>query len=148
MVQASKECRGDACCSLHVLQLLIPVKISFQATESLACILYCCLFFSSFAIKDVHFNWWALRWLCAPFLMFLKRFASTSTGTLPLTIRQILASGKDTATKVHVHGWVKSVRRQKNITFAVVNDGSCASGLQTVLSNSLNANFHGYVCPP
>jgi aspartyl/asparaginyl-tRNA synthetase len=29
---------------------------------------------------------------------------------------------------------------------AVFKDGSCASGLQTVLSNSLNANFHGHVC--
>ena len=102
------------------------------------------LFF--FAIKDVHFKVFVLmRWLCAPFLMLFKRFAST--GTLPLTIRQILASGKDIATNVHVHGWVKSVRRQKNVTFAVVNDGSCALGLQTVLSNNLNANFHGYVCP-
>lgn len=76
-------------------------------------------------------------------LMLLKRFAST--GTLPPTIRQILSSGKDTASNVHVHGWIKSVRRQKNVTFAVVNDGSCASGLQTVLNNSLNANFQGYV---
>ncbi|KAF8137538.1 hypothetical protein EV363DRAFT_1428417 [Boletus edulis] len=75
--------------------------------------------------------------------MFLKRFASTSTRTLPRTIRQILISEKDTASKVHVHGWIKSVRRQKNVTFAVVNDGSCASGLQAVLSNSLDANFHG-----
>lgn len=88
-------------------------------------------------------------WLCHIFLMLFKRFASTSTGTLPLTIRQILASGQDSASKVHdIHGWIKSVRRQKNVTFAVVNDGSCASGLQTVLNNSLNANFHGYVCSP
>lgn len=35
-----------------------------------------------------------------------------------------------------MHGWVKSVRRQKNVTFAVINDGSCAAGLQTVLHNS------------
>ncbi|KAG8216894.1 hypothetical protein J3R82DRAFT_7164, partial [Butyriboletus roseoflavus] len=74
--------------------------------------------------------------------MFFKRFVSTSTGTLPLTIRQILASGQDSASKVHVHGWVKSVRRQKNVTFAVVNDGSCPSGIQTVLSNGLNVDFH------
>ncbi|KAG0706893.1 hypothetical protein DFH29DRAFT_898861, partial [Suillus ampliporus] len=67
--------------------------------------------------------------------MLLRRFASTST--LPPTIRQVLSSlqvtGQDT--KVQLNGWIKSVRRQKNVTFAVINDGSCASGLQAVLKS-------------
>ncbi|KAG1805334.1 uncharacterized protein BJ212DRAFT_1449635 [Suillus subaureus] len=65
--------------------------------------------------------------------MFLRPFASTST--LPPTIRQLLSSLQPTgqATKVQLSGWIKSVRRQKNVTFAVINDGSCASGLQAVL---------------
>ncbi|KAL4067067.1 hypothetical protein V8B97DRAFT_1874355 [Scleroderma yunnanense] len=68
--------------------------------------------------------------------MIYKRFASTSAWTLPPTIRQLLSSGHNTESKVQVHGWIKSVRRQKNIAFAVLNDGSCASGLQAVLHNS------------
>lgn len=39
--QDAKECCGDVRCSLHVLQLSIPAKILFQASESLACIFYC-----------------------------------------------------------------------------------------------------------
>ncbi|KAG1843112.1 hypothetical protein DFJ58DRAFT_717829 [Suillus subalutaceus] len=65
--------------------------------------------------------------------MLLRRFASTST--LPPTIRQLLSSLQPTGhvTKVQLSGWIKSVRRQKNVTFAVINDGSCGSGLQAVL---------------
>jgi asparaginyl-tRNA synthetase len=65
--------------------------------------------------------------------MLLRRCASTTK--LPLTIRQLLSSPQATSqeTKVQVNGWIKSVRRQKNVTFAVINDGSCASGLQAVL---------------
>lgn len=62
--------------------------------------------------------------------MLSKRFA------LPATIRQLLSSGQEAGSKVQVHGWIKSVRRQKNVAFAVINDGSCASGLQAVLHNN------------
>ena len=63
----------------------------------------------------------------------LRRCAATSK--LPLTIRQLLSSPQTAGqeTRVQVNGWIKSVRRQKNVIFAVVNDGSCASGLQAVL---------------
>ncbi|KIJ12198.1 hypothetical protein PAXINDRAFT_118299 [Paxillus involutus ATCC 200175] len=74
--------------------------------------------------------------------MFLKRFSSTSAWTLPQTIRQILSSGQQPPSKIHVHGWVKSVRRQKNVTFAVINDGSCVSGLQAVLTHNSNPTLH------
>ena len=30
-------------------------------------------------------------------------------------------------------GWVKSVRKQKNVTFAIINDGTNAEGLQAVV---------------
>ncbi|KIJ61659.1 hypothetical protein HYDPIDRAFT_136994 [Hydnomerulius pinastri MD-312] len=72
-----------------------------------------------------------------------RRFASTSAWTLPPSIRQILSSGQESASNIHVHGWVKSVRRQKNVTFAVINDGSCASGLQAVLNNNLSGTLQG-----
>jgi hypothetical protein len=75
--------------------------------------------------------------------MLLRRFASTST--LPPTIRQLLSSPQPASqeTKVQLSGWIKSVRRQKNVTFAVINDGSCASGLQAVLKP--DATPHKYV---
>ncbi|KAG2059804.1 asparaginyl-tRNA synthetase [Suillus hirtellus] len=68
--------------------------------------------------------------------MLLRRFATAST-SLPPTIRQLLSSlpPAGQAIKVQLSGWIKSVRKQKNVTFAVINDGSCASGLQAVLKS-------------
>ncbi|KII84260.1 hypothetical protein PLICRDRAFT_46113 [Plicaturopsis crispa FD-325 SS-3] len=65
--------------------------------------------------------------------MFFRRFASTST--LPPTIRQLLSS-PGTAKDIQVNGWVKSIRRQKKVSFAVITDGSSAQGLQAVLSDA------------
>ncbi|EIN08654.1 asparaginyl-tRNA synthetase [Punctularia strigosozonata HHB-11173 SS5] len=81
----------------------------------------------------------------------LRRLFSTATTApgfrsgLPPTIKQLLASpsipvGTGTppaaaaaaAENVQVHGWIKSVRRQKRVAFAVVSDGSSARGLQAV----------------
>lgn len=71
--------------------------------------------------------------------MFFRRFASTST--LPPTIRQLLSS-PGTAKDIQVNGWVKSIRRQKKVSFAVITDGSSAQGLQAVLSDaSLSKQF-------
>ncbi|KAG6336386.1 hypothetical protein ID866_2706 [Astraeus odoratus] len=75
--------------------------------------------------------------------MLFRRLASTSAWALPPTIRQLLSSEQGPATKVDVHGWIKSVRRQKNVTFAVINDGSCPSGLQAVLSNTVSNQLSG-----
>lgn len=41
-------------------------------------------------------------------------------------------SNDDVPTEVTVHGWVKSIRRQKKVTFIAVNDGSTLQGLQAV----------------
>ncbi|KZT63665.1 asparaginyl-tRNA synthetase [Daedalea quercina L-15889] len=60
----------------------------------------------------------------------LGRVASGSI--LPPTIRQLL-SGSATDVRVKVNGWVQSVRRQKNVTFAVISDGSSTQGLQAVI---------------
>ena len=58
---------------------------------------------------------------------------------LPPTIRQILSHHRKPSTglvnkdfKVEINGWIKHLRKQKNIAFALVNDGSCAEGLQAV----------------
>lgn len=64
--------------------------------------------------------------------MFLRRFASTAR-QLPPTIHQLLS--RETlhdSTSVTVTGFVKSVRRQKRVAFAAVNDGSSPDGLQAV----------------
>lgn len=67
--------------------------------------------------------------------MFMFRlFASTSA--LPPTIRELLAGQKSIPDTIHVNGWVKSVRRQKNVSFAVITDGSTAKGLQAVFSDA------------
>jgi asparaginyl-tRNA synthetase len=58
---------------------------------------------------------------------------------LPPTIRQLLRSPlssnfpKSTTTTTTVSGWIKSIRKQKNISFAVITDGSSTKGLQAVL---------------
>jgi len=63
--------------------------------------------------------------------MLSPRFLSTFR--LPRNIRQLLAAPLDPhSSVVSVSGWIKSVRRQKNVTFAVVTDGSAAHGLQAV----------------
>ncbi|KIM91703.1 hypothetical protein PILCRDRAFT_810985 [Piloderma croceum F 1598] len=59
-----------------------------------------------------------------------RRFVSTST--LPPTIRQLLSSPTSPSSSVQVNGWIKSVRRQKKLSFAVISDGSSAPGLQAV----------------
>ncbi|CAG8803257.1 10247_t:CDS:2, partial [Dentiscutata erythropus] len=37
--------------------------------------------------------------------------------------------------EIEVYGWVRSVRVQKNVSFAVINDGSSLKGMQAILSS-------------
>ena len=66
--------------------------------------------------------------------MLFRRFASTVPRRLPPTIRQILAQEPEPQAILSVTGHIKSVRKQKRVAFAAVNDGSCPEGLQAVLS--------------
>ena len=57
---------------------------------------------------------------------------------LPPTISQLLKSdaeprASDAPTTTTVSGWIKSIRKQKNVSFAVITDGSSDKGLQAVL---------------
>ena len=54
---------------------------------------------------------------------------------LPPTIRQLLRSplSSNLPKSTTVSGWIKSIRKQKNISFAVITDGSSTKGLQAVL---------------
>ncbi|KAI6124560.1 hypothetical protein EDD16DRAFT_1691267 [Pisolithus croceorrhizus] len=60
--------------------------------------------------------------------MLLRRLASTSAFCPPLALTRL--------TRCSCGDGIKSVRRQKNVTFAVISDGSCPTGLQAVLSNT------------
>ncbi|KAF8075845.1 asparaginyl-tRNA synthetase [Lyophyllum atratum] len=70
--------------------------------------------------------------------MILRRFASSLSANpasfkLPPTIKQLLASpASPDAPAITVSGWIKSIRRQKNVAFAVLTDGSAPQGLQAV----------------
>jgi hypothetical protein len=66
--------------------------------------------------------------------MLFRRFASTTPRRLQPTIRQLLTQDPDPQTILSVTGHIKSVRKQKRVSFAAVNDGSCPEGLQAVLS--------------
>ena len=54
------------------------------------------------------------------------------------TIRQVLASTPNDET-IRVHGWVKSVRLQKRIAFAMVYDGTTAKSLQVIFRDPAHA---------
>ncbi|OCH87612.1 asparaginyl-tRNA synthetase [Obba rivulosa] len=56
-----------------------------------------------------------------------------TTSCLPPTIRQLLSS-RTASDPVQVNGWVKSVRRQKKVAFAMISDGSSDKGLQAVFT--------------
>lgn len=69
------------------------------------------------------------RSLAARTVLLQRRHLSA----LPPTIRHILAL-PPSAVPLEARGWVRSVRKQKNVAFAVVADGSAARGLQVVMS--------------
>lgn len=57
----------------------------------------------------------------------LASFPLTSTSTLPT----------ETAETIIINGWIKSTRKQKNISFLVINDGSNLNGIQIVLNKEV-----------
>ncbi|KIJ38891.1 hypothetical protein M422DRAFT_258298 [Sphaerobolus stellatus SS14] len=64
------------------------------------------------------------------------RRSFTSLSTLPSTIKDVLSKPPPDengyTSPSTVYGWVKSVRRQKKVSFAVINDGTTLKGLQAV----------------
>ncbi|KAI0362047.1 asparaginyl-tRNA synthetase [Trametes cingulata] len=70
--------------------------------------------------------------------MLVRRFLSSTArvASLPPTIRQLLASPPPPPeAAIQVNGWVKSIRRQKKVAFAVISDGSSEPGLQAVFTD-------------
>lgn len=73
---------------------------------------------------------------CTCSSMLLRRFASSASANrfaLPPSIRQLLADPPQAQATTSVSGWIKSIRKQKNVSFAVLTDGSSTTGLQAVL---------------
>jgi asparaginyl-tRNA synthetase len=64
----------------------------------------------------------------------LSRLLTTSSAFSP-TIRQLLALPTSNSPGIVVNGLVQSVRRQKRVAFAVINDGSSSSGMQVVFND-------------
>lgn len=48
------------------------------------------------------------------------------------------AATEEQAGRTELHGWIRSIRRQKNISFAVLSDGSQVGGVQVVLPKDLD----------
>jgi hypothetical protein len=67
-----------------------------------------------------------------------RRLSQERDFRLPPTIAELLSprftlNHHTPDSQVTVTGWVKSIRKQKNIAFAVVTDGSESEGIQAVL---------------
>ena len=63
---------------------------------------------------------------------FQRAQYSTTKQLLPSkTIKTLLT---EDATQVAVRGWVRSVRKQKQVSFATINDGSNLKGIQAILN--------------
>src|SRR5438552_9585750 len=65
-----------------------------------------------------------------------------------LTIAEIYQNSQKLSQlkEIKVQGWVKSIRQSKNVSFIILNDGSCLQNLQIVCSSHLteeikNVNF-------
>ncbi|KAG9009289.1 asparaginyl-tRNA synthetase [Tulasnella sp. 427] len=66
-------------------------------------------------------------------------FQRRDLSSLPLTINQILSRQNESQgdEPILVHGWIKSVRKQKRFAFAEIRDGTTSKTLQAVLSADL-----------
>ncbi|RIB12992.1 asparaginyl-tRNA synthetase [Gigaspora rosea] len=74
----------------------------------------------------------------SPFVRRFRLSPVTKTTSLnnysPKTIRNILVNSTPDS-EVEVYGWVRSVRVQKNVSFAAINDGSSLKGMQVILTS-------------
>ncbi|KAL1742617.1 hypothetical protein HDZ31DRAFT_65807 [Schizophyllum fasciatum] len=72
-------------------------------------------------------------------MFFSRRLVSQyAPRRLPPTIKELLGSDISQETSISLNGWIKSIRKQKRVSFAVISDGSSAKGIQAVFPNSLD----------
>lgn len=60
---------------------------------------------------------------------------------IPPTTRAILERGAPEATTVH--GWLKSIRAHKNVSFLEISDGTSSTSLQAVVKGQLLQELDG-----
>lgn len=72
--------------------------------------------------------------LSTPMHRLQRAFYSTRSILPNKTIKSILKNEASDA-PVSVTGWIRSVRKQKQLSFAVINDGSNLKGIQAILNN-------------
>ncbi|GJQ12027.1 hypothetical protein GpartN1_g3818.t1 [Galdieria partita] len=64
----------------------------------------------------------------------------TTRDSTKVRIKTILEQGETMLDKnVTIQGWIRSIRDQKKFAFLVVNDGSCLSGLQVFVENTVQS---------
>lgn len=71
----------------------------------------------------------------------LLHTSSSLLSPLPTTISSALQQSNCSSSSdasITINGWIKSCRRQKNISFAVINDGSSVGGVQAVLGKGMD----------
>lgn len=69
-------------------------------------------------------------------LRFGSRLYSTQRTLFPTqTVRAILSDETAPGSSVTVRAWVRSVRKQKQVSFANVNDGTSLKGMQAILTS-------------
>ncbi|SAM00158.1 hypothetical protein [Absidia glauca] len=70
---------------------------------------------------------------------FGRRAYSTAKPLFPTkTIRSLLSDSPQS--NVTLRGWVRSVRQQKQLSFATINDGSTLKGIQVILNDAASAS--------
>jgi hypothetical protein len=61
---------------------------------------------------------------------------------LPWTIRELINQHEAVAAQeIVAFGWIRSVRHQKRVVFADINDGSCSQDLQAIIKPDLAKEF-------
>lgn len=67
-----------------------------------------------------------------------KGIRQLSTSSLPLTNKAFFQSVQESQS-VSVTGWIKSVRKSKNVAFADISDGTCGTPVSIVMNNPEDA---------
>ena len=58
-------------------------------------------------------------------------------GTIANLLRGDALAAASTSQHVEVNAWIRSIRRQKHLTFISLSDGSSSTGLQAVVKNAV-----------
>ena len=68
-----------------------------------------------------------------------RAFLSIKSALAPAAAESLTSRDAASSDPITLNGWIRSCRRQKNIAFAVLNDGSTVKGIQVVLPKGMDA---------